>query len=388
LPEPLSIEMLSQLQKKNGNGKKNNNGTDEYIYIFVASDQHWGHPWKVFFSNPRRENYLDLEESVMEILRRDILEKGKSLPFHGYIGLGDRTQGHHFETQAQPHPKVLRYSDLEEVLNNACVDQKANKKDLREICLEQIRFRGEHWPQSQVQDCLASLVRNIDFFTAILQRNLRSGVKFTGIGDSRDIGVITDIDGNHFNHTFEGQFTEFFYANELVNLISRQLLDTSLKDLRRLIKAPLHGNTAIGLGTVMAPNGYEWGLSLRHDPSRKSGSNGDPLLKAPKNILERGPFANIFAGRQTIHLSGDIHRFGFAKVPNVTVISCACGTDSDPYGERGYSLSNIGTMVVGVPTKGPSYGPIRIIIFNHDFVKRELSKPSGMNWEEVFKDAV
>lgn len=375
---------------------------EEYVYLFVRTDDHFGHPWKEYYFDPVGNRLVDHVSGVIEILRRFYVKQGRLYPIHAHFSLDDETQGHHFPTQSQPHQQVQSFTRLQREF--AAALHLAKERGTPEVAfkllesmhaqlLDQIRFRGEHWPQTQVEHFIdEAITPNLDFFASILKRNLKGEVVFRGVSeilgypyDSRDVAPITYGSGNHFGNTMDGELTEgFIYARDTRRGLAS---DPDLKslDLERLIRAPLHGNTPVAYGHLQAGrNGYEWGISLRRDPSRKSGQNGDPLRGASANVIERGNFARIFDRRVTLHLSGDIHRFGCVRLTNATVVSCAPGTDTDPYGERGFSNNNVGNLVVGLPVHGPSAGPIRLIVFNHDFVRKYLANPWEMDWDRIF----
>ncbi|MEK7630368.1 MAG: hypothetical protein AAB432_03290 [Patescibacteria group bacterium] len=405
IPEPLSAQVLLRKHEE-GISLREMKHESKYIYIYCDSDEHYGHPWKKYYYDVESGRRLGHDVAVKEILRRNFLYQRKSLPLHAYFNLGDQTQGHHFPTQAQPHELISSYRELEREhfllrrsLQNGTSSKMLAKQfaEFSDRLLHEIRLQGIHWPQKQFEMYESeALEPNADFFASIIRRAEESNVRTIGISersnslsDSRDIGIISILGGNHFDHTVEGELTEgVFFARKIIDLL---LQNPKLKLPRRvleyLVRAPLHGNTSVGQGLLRGgSNGYEWGISLRHDPSRKSGPNGDPLMKAVSNVLERGDFPRIFTGRKVIHISGDIHRFGSSYLTDAVVMSCAAGTGNDPYGERGFSSNNIGSMVIGLPARGPKYGPIRMIVFNHDFVSAYLKAPWKINWEQIFKN--
>lgn len=377
----------------------------QYAYIFLTSDEHVGHPWKMMYYNKQKRNFLGHDEAVMEILRREFLKKGKSLPIHAYIALGDQTQGHHFPTQSEPHENLVLiktvskwFNTFENIVKNTNGETAVKELKLIEAkVMKQIILRGKYWPQYQILEYLHGVLEeNADFFAAVIKRGTRAGVVPIGINyfngedtDSRSIGLISEIGGNHFQHTIEGELNEaFFYAEKIIDLLLR---DKSIKftyeELAELVRAPIHGNTSYGQGILKTgKDGYEWGFSLRHEPSRKSGANGDPLREAAKNVVERGDFTGIFSGRKVIHISGDIHRFGAVQLSDAMVLSIAAGTGGDPYGERGFSPNNVGNMILGIPARGPEYGPLKLIIFTQDFVTKYFDVPWEIDWDRILSD--
>lgn len=403
-PEPISIPVLLR-KPLEGITAKEIKEESEYVYLFVTSDQHIGHPWKSYYYDKKSGTFFGHDEAVMEILRREYLEKGKLIPIHSYIDLGDQDQGHHFETQAELHERtkdvrvIMReFKILESVIKNSNGVEAAEKlREMQRQIIDQFLIRGIHWPQYQMREYKRRVLEpNADIFASIVKRSQKAGVialgieeYLTGNPDMRSIGIITILGGNHFRNTVEGELNEgSFYAENIIDILAAdKSIGLSKEDLERIVRAPLHGSTSYGQGIFKTgSNGYEYGFSLRHEPARKSGANGDPLREAVKNVLERGDFTGIFAGRKVIHLSGDIHRFGSVVMSDAIVLSVAAGTGGDPYGERGFSPNNIGNFVVGIPARGPEYGPVRIIVFNQDFVRSYLEKSWNIDWDRIFKD--
>jgi len=378
----------------------------EYIYLFVETDTHWGHPWKTFYYDRQNHQMLGCSGAIIEMMRREgLMEKGK-LPLHGFHLLDDGVQGHHFATQSQPHQHKLPFIEAERHYN--ALLEKAKKdgspkammgalETMRDSALKQLRLGGEHWTQSQLQEyCDRFLDQNTDFFGNLLLRSQKSGVIYRGVGhylgedyDTRDIGPITLGNGNHMASTVEREVTEgFVYRMHLAPLMQHHSYCSSFEDkVGSLIKSPLDGNEHIGLGTVSVGGMYEWGLSLRSNPARKSGM-GDPLRNMAKNVQQRGDFPLFLAGRYVVWISGDIHRYGKILIPGAAILSCASGTDSDPYGQRGFSLNNTGNMIVGLPAGGPGSGPIRVLTFRHDWIEEYFEKPRKINWDLILPNAV
>jgi|GEM_PF-1765661 len=403
-PEMISIPVLLR-KPLQGLTAKQIKEESEYVYLFVTSDQHIGHPWKSYYYDKKTGIFYGHDEAVMQILRREYLDQGKLIPIHAYIDLGDQDQGHHFETQAELHERtkdvrmIMReFKILENAIKNSDGVEAAEKlREMQRQIIDQILIRGIHWPQYQMREYKRRVLEpNADMFASIVKRSQKAGVKAFGVEeylsgnpDMRSIAILTILGGNHFRNTVEGELNEgSFYAENIIDLLAAdKSIGLSREELERIVRAPLHGSTSYGQGILKTgTNGYEWAISLRHEPARKSGANGDPLREAVKNAQERGDFTGIFAGKKVIHLSGDIHRFGSVFTSDAVVLSVAAGTGGDPYGERGFSPNNIGNFVVGIPARGPEYGPIRIIVFNHDFVRKYFEKSWDVDWNRIFKD--
>jgi hypothetical protein len=265
------------------------------------------------------------------------------------------------------------------------------------ISTRQLRLRGEVWTQDQLSEYVERMLdENLDFFIAVLNTAVTSGVEYKGVSyylgesyDSRDIAPITQGDGNHFFKTVWNELTEgFIYASYLRGALKYAPGTEAFKDdLNKLVRAPLYGNLHIAWGTVGVPGGYEWGIALRSQPAKKAGP-GDPIKNIIVNTRERGNFTRIFDGRYSVHISGDIHRFGAGRIPYAEVISVASGTDTDPYGERGYSPNNTGLAIVGLPAEGPASGPTRLITFRHEFIRDYFRNPFEIDFDELLYNPV
>ncbi len=404
IPENLSVRMLTKLNEHTAKG----NGKVKYIYLDVSSDEHIGHRWKGAFYDVGNEKWLGLESGFMELMRRHYLKKNKLVPIHGKFGLGDSLQAHNFETQNQPHEEQKFYSAIETEFNAIRESARragtpaaalAKLDEIHEKALFQLRIRGEDWVQRQFDSFIEDVLEpNADYYLSILRRSRKSGVKFTGVGQvlrgkpgSRDIGVITDLGGDHFGWTIKN----FLVETALYRYFFRSLIQSvapgefSKEELELAIRTPYYGNRPNGVGLVSAPSGYTWGVSLRHEPPDVGIKNGDRLLPTVKNVLACGDFAEIFGGKRAIHLSGGIHRFGWVHARMIDYISNAAGTFADPYSLRGWSRNNTGKLVIGLPAKGPDYGPIKLIPFNHDLIRELLLNPDKkIDFEKIFNDAL
>lgn len=403
--EPVSIDAVKGYQQRytRPSGKSAARPKTPYIYMLIRTDCHFGHPWTEYYQDTENGRKLNLAPAFIEILRRHGLVKGTKLPIHSFHSLDDGVQGHHFPTEKQPHQNVRPYYEIEEELNELAARADKLKNDnpekamalmrkMSEISTKQLRLRGETWTQNQLSEYVQKMLNdNLDFFTAVLNRSVKSGVEYKGVShylgesyDSRDIAPITEGDGNHFFKTVWNELTEgFIYVAYLRGALQNAPGTRAFRDdLDKLVRAPLYGNLHVAWGTVGVPGGYEWGLSLRAQPAKKAGP-GDPIKNIIVNTRERGNYTRIFDGRHSVHVSGDIHRFGRGRIPNVDYISVASGTDTDPYGERGYSPNNTGIAIIGLPVEGPASGPTRLITFRHEFVRDYFREPFEIDFDEL-----
>lgn len=402
---PLPVSMFTQRFPKTSVASS---APPKEILVYVEGDQHTDNPAKEYVWDARTQKMLPMEVAASEIFMREFIEKGKSLPFHVFSSHGDSTQGHHFPTEQNRHPQhesmgalesdsaeLIRRIDAKDVSSE---ELRVSAKKMLMRLNRQIRLRGEHWYQQQIEDFTEhSVEHRRRFFLEILKTGASANVKLRGIAqvlsgndnaqDRRDLGRVNILDGNHGQKTTEGTFAEawLFARVLLLSVLAEDDCPFTRDELRRLVRAPIFGNVASGYGLVSAGGGYEWGLHLRHDPTRKSGQDGDPLAGATRNLAERGDYGFIFNGHEFIAIVGDQHRYAAAFGPHKAVFNNACGTHGDAYGDDwGFSKANLGGMIVCVPVDGPGAGPVRMIPISHVFIRRYMEKPWPINWARLF----
>lgn len=382
------------------------------LCIYVEGDQHSGNAGKEYVYDGLTRETLPMEVAASEIFMREFVGRGEPLPFHLFSSHGDSTQGRHFQTERNRHPQHESMGVLESEsaalmrsIESGGLSSSELKDEARKMLMrlnKQIRLRGEHWYQQQMEDFVDhSIERRAKFFLEILKSGKAAKVTLRGISqvlsgdmnsqDRRDLGRINLLDGNHGENTTEGTMTEawFFARICLLAILARDDCPFTRQELQRLVRSPIFGPVASGYGLVSVPGGYEWGLHLRHDPTRKSGQDGDPLARATRNLAERGDYGYIFNRRSFITIVGDQHRYAAAYAPNKQVFNCGCGTHGDSYGDDwGFSKSNLGGLIVCVPVEGPGAGPVRIIPISHVFIRRFMKKPWKIDWKKVFPNPV
>ncbi len=400
---PLPVPMFTQRNPKT----HTRSGSPKEIVIYVEGDQHTGNAAKEYVYDNRTKQMLPMEVASAEIFMREFVEKGNPLPFHIFTSLGDSTQGRHFQTERNRHPQhesmgVLETESAEIVRRMESGDLSGNelKERARKMFSRlnfQIRLRGEHWYQQQMEDFADhSIERRTRFFLEILKSGEVAKIIMRGISqvlsgdasaqDRRDLGRINIFDGNHGESTTEGTVTEgwFFARICLLSILAEKDCPFTREEMRRLVRSPLFGPVASGYGLVSVPGGYEWGLHLRHDPTRKSGQDGDPLARAVKNLAERGDYGFIFNGRNFITLVGDQHRYAGVFAPNKQVFNSGCGTHGDSYGDDwGFSKANLGGLIVCMPVEGPGAGPVRMIPISHVFIRQYMKAPWKIDWRSL-----
>ena len=337
-------------------------------------------------------------EAVIEMMRRRGLCDEAKLPVHMFVMNDDPTQGNHFGIENHPHPHKMPYHMIEKLALERVNDARREDADrlnailkLWDLSRYQLEVRGEMWPEHQMEQVIyRHLLANLDFFDALLRRNVQSGLNIKGVSkfqegilyDTRDIGAINHGTGNHFGKTVENRLTEgTFYSMILRFMLSgRPHWNDKLDSLFELVKAPLYSNQFIGWGTVQAPGGYEWGVEFRDTPTVLT-SWGDTLLAAVRNDQKRGNYSRIFEGRVTLKTCGDKHFIGAVSTSTAFYHMAPPGTPTDLYGERGFPPNNTGVSFIGLPVDGPDSGPILVRTLRFDQIRDYFANPYDFDWE-------
>ncbi|MFA6407818.1 MAG: hypothetical protein WCV80_03905 [Candidatus Paceibacterota bacterium] len=380
----------------------------EYIYGIVDSDNHSGLRSKEWVFDAKTGIQIPLEVSFSELLLRNFTENGKAIPMHFFANLADNLQGHHFPTQQTIHPLSKSYADAEKGIKKILQDAKrADPEKLKEMIqglgqehLSQLRFRGEDWLTDQFDNFVDTSLRpRVRLFVEILKSHSKTGLKMRGIedvlqgreaGDSRDLGIINWVSGDHVSHTTEEELAESaLYRRILIGyLLGDKSLGMDEETLQKLVRAPRWGNMSVGYGLMSVPGGYEWGIAIRHKPTASAGKNGDRMQAMTENLAERGDYPRIFTGRNWFQLSGHMHFYGASFSRNKFMVACASSTDGDAFGDMlGFRKNNSGGLVVGIPAKGPEYGPIRVIAFPSALLRAYFKDPWKIDWASVFPDS-
>jgi hypothetical protein len=406
VPEPLPISFFNVHRSKTMASRT----ISEYIYIVADGDNHAGMRSKVWIPDGDSGFSIPIEVALSELLLRSFTQKGKPIPAHMYVNLADDLQGHHFPTQQTIHHLAKPYIQAEALVRKLLVDaeKSGNPEDIKKMLrmlsgeyLQQLRFRGEDWLTNQFEDFVETSLRpRVPLFEEILKNGIRVGLKIRGVGevlsgssviDSRDIGLVNLISGDHVGHTTNEEIAEgVLYRRTLIGfLLGSKNLGVSEDVLNKLVCAPNWGNFSVGYGLISVPGGYEWGVALRHKPTASSGKNGDRMQGIVDNLAERGDYSRIFSGRNFLQLSGHTHFYSAAFSRKKFMVSCASSTEGDAFGDMlGFRKNNAGSVIVGIPVKGPEFGPIRIIPFTHAFLLEYFKNPWEINWDSVFQDPV
>lgn len=396
--------------RRSGDSPDYTYATPEYLYHFVDTDPHFGNAWKTRVFCPECAKWLGLGPAVIDMMRQSGLFLPGEERIHGFMALDDGLHGHNFQTEFEMHQHVMPRTVMEAYFNKLHQDALASGdprvaleklEEIKERGLAQDRLRGDAWPSRQAVEYVNEMIRpNADFYSSIIRVDNRADVRFVGVGqvlgelyDTRNVSSIIFESGNHMKGTDDGAMYEgdIFSSALREKLENHPLMDgMPIEEIDTYVSAPKYGNTPVAWGRLQvgdAPKEAQWGLVYRAQPSKK-GPKGDPIRNAAKELRGRGNFTRINQGRHVIHVSGDIHRYGYVAEPGLTVISCASGTDTDPYGERGFSPNNTGNLIFGIPAAGPAAGPIRIIPITYPWIRDHIADPSKIDWDRILPNPV
>ena len=388
--DPVPLAALAPIPAPRSSKEVKKSG--KYIWVMVGTDPHYGSRNREEVWSEKAQKSLGMSDAVIQMFREAGLCQDGKLPIHMYTINDDPTQGNHFETHKQPHPQQMSYQQLEKQL------QEMPEGRAVKMALQQFRVRGSDWLQEQMIQVLDRHIRaNVDFFSEILSRVMKSGIRIRGVSDihkrsdTRDVGAINIGTGNHFESTVDRVMTEGFiyvyYLRALLYGRPEWANKTALVD--QLVRFPLEGNQYFAWGTVKGPekDNYEYALEFRSDPPRM-GSWADPLLGAVRNDSTRGDYPLFFTGRKTIKIYGDKHFMTAAKTDQTFFLMGHPGTSTDLYGHRGFPPNNTGVSFLGIPADGLDSGPILIRGLHIEHIRRYFEKPYQFDWASFLPNPV
>lgn len=409
---PVTVETLSNYGRKEKPPKKQNAVAGKYIWVMVATDQHWGGRAKEFLFDRELGKSLGMAEASFHLMRKAGYGDGEKLPpFHMFVVNDDPTQGHHFPAEKEPHrhemPFHLFEQELEKLRRQLQNEKKIGARNkiiekIRSLSLRQVRVRGTDSFTRQMEafiDC--HIAENVDMFSGMLSRSAKAGLILHPVSefedflevpfDTCDLGLINLGTGNHGLRTTEDNLAEgLIYAKVMKPyLLTRPKWAGKNTELDRLVKGPIFGNKFIAFGTMQAPGGYEWGFDLRNTPAANSVDWGNTVRMGARTDLRRANYARIFEKKMVIKIFGDKHFLGALLTWWALYFMAPAGTHTDGYGERGFPPNNSGIAFLGLPAEGPTAGPILIrpLLIHHlrDFIE---TNPRPFDWEAFLPDAL
>ena len=388
--EPVRLEALMKEAIVKRSKKTFNKYADKYIWIYVETDPHFGSRNRVEAWSKATNGSLGVSDAVIQMMRDGELCQNGKLPVHITTTNDDQVQANHYETHKQPHPNQMSYQDKEALIKSM------KPEDAVKFLLDQDRLRGVDWLQDQIKQVKERHIKpNVDFYGAVLQRVLNSGLVITPSSkihnmafDSRDLGAINKGTGNHIESEINRSLTEgFIYRDYLRGLLYGRHKGMSDEFIDRMVAAPLEGNQYFAWGYVGMPGEYEWAIEFRSDPPRLS-SWADVLNATANNDSLRGDYGLFMTGHHTVKIYGDKHFFAAIDTEDIFYHMCASGTSTDLYGHRGFPPNNTGISFVGLPVGGPSAGPILVRPIHVQHILRYFDKPFDFDWEAFLPNPV
>ena len=399
-PDIWSIPALHNFhRKKTVQHGKASPSCGKFIYTLYGTDTHYGSSSREILVH-KDGRHFGVVDGFIDKMRQDGLLTSCKIPIHKFVANDDWVQGHHFPAEQQPDRQKISYQNIEKkvlamsreiVLENDENKRAQLMKKHQEFILKQFEMRPDYWPQEQIVQVLERFIQpNIDFFDAVLARDVKIGLKAMGVSqfqevdsDTCDAGLIVIGTGNHFFKSVEGQLTEgFLYARELTLLLSalphwREKVEL----LNRLVTAPLYGNILVGWGTLQLGDGYVYSVNHRSSPTGTMDWN-DPLRGVVNNDAQRGNVSRISNGRYIISDYGDKHFLGAIITPYGVYIMAPPSVHTDKFAEFkfGFPANNTGVAILGMPADGPDEGPILVRFLMYDVLKDIFENDKSIDW--------
>jgi hypothetical protein len=400
-PDVWSIPALHYFHSKCASSRGSvKSACSKFIYTFDGTDTHYGSGSREILVASDGKHF-GVPDGFIELMRRSGLLVPSKIPIHMFVANDDWTQGHHFPAEQQPDRQKMSYQDIEKnVLKmnmEIALEKDDNKrmqliKKYQQYVLNQFELRPDYWPQEQIIQVLERFIRpNLDFFDAVLSRDIKIGLKTMGVSefqnvpsDTCDAGLVVMGTGNHFFRSVEGQLTEgFLYARELKLLLSAlPNWRNKVELLNRLVTAPLYGNILVGWGTVQLDGGYMYSVNHRSSPTGTMDWN-DPLRGVVNNDSQRGNISRMNNGRYIISTYGDKHFLGVIITPYGLYFMAPPAVHTDKFAEfkYGFPANNTGVGIIGVPSDGPDKGPILVRYLMYDVLKDIFENNKSIDWK-------
>lgn len=391
----------------------------EYLTWFLNTDNHFGAPDKRYIWDPKNRVTLGVTEAAIEMMRREGIVNASDIPVHFTAEMDDATNGDMwFNPRYRPDPQRLAIVQFERWMRQITSDiRRASEKgdgesvirltdELNRISIAQLHFQGDDFPFHQMMQVFDRHIEpNVDFYSAVLGRFVKSGVTMTGISklsrnliDTRDLAVHNFPNGNHRIKTLEQKDLEGDYIARHLQEKLKQLPEWQ-KFLREnpkksgffeeAIRAPRFGNETYGWGLIQAPdNGYRWGVRVHGTPARLS-SWSDLLSAVVKSDIARGDDSYGLLKQVTVTFYGDKHFYATAETERLVYVMCAAGVHTNVYGSSGgFPPNNTGVCFVSLPAGGPTEGPIIVRRIPHDFLRDWFAKPTPFSFRKFLPPAV
>ncbi|MDP3730942.1 MAG: hypothetical protein Q8R34_00375 [bacterium] len=387
----------------------------KYINGFLNSDNHIGAPDRREIWDPKNRIHLGSTEAAIEILRREGMLNPNDCPFHFTAEMDDATNGDlWFNPRYRPDPNEMLTIQIDRWLRQMTRDiqRAAEKGDMKEVArlteelhrinVAQLYLKGEDFPFHQMVELFDRHIEpNVDFYSAVLGRFVKSGLTIRGISkinknmtDTRDLGVHNFPNGNHRVNSLEQKDLEGDHmARELKNKLLQlpewqKYTEEHLDFLHESVRAPRYGNVTFGWGTIKSPTGFEWGLRVHASPARQKGWS-DILAAQLKIDLARGDDTYGLMKFYTVAFFGDKHFYAKAETRRHKYVMCAAGVHTNQYGSvGGFPPNNTGPCVVSIPADGPDAGPFIVRPLPHDVLRDYFEKGKLLSLKKLIPKPV
>ncbi len=386
-----------------------------YINIYVKTDDHWGGVAKRFIWNSQAGVSLGISEANIEMKRRSGIINPNDVRVHMVMSMDDPSDGNlWFNPTYRPDPQDMTIIKIQQLLRhlNGEIRRAAEKGHLDKVeqltdevghlVNSQLDFKGEHFPYKQMDQVFdRSIDPNIDFFSAVLGRFVKSKISLTGLSvlnnsrsDTRDIGVINHPTGNHHKNTTNGAELEGPRYARHMRMRLGQLPQWQRYEkehpgfLESTVRAPHFGGETFGAGVIQAPGRYPWAFRLLGSPPRQN--SWSDLLRAMVNSdLARGDDTYALMKYTVVVFIGDKHFYCEVDTETLYYFICAAGVHTDTYGSvGGFPPNNTGVMYVCLPADGPEAGPIIVRMITHDYLRDWFAKPTKFDWAKFLPNPV
>ena len=158
-------------------------------------------------------------------------------------------------------------------------------------------------------------------------------------------------------------------------------------DLEQLIIACQTGGVGMAEGTfvvgTLGKNAYEYCVFMKH--KHGSSKTQDNMRMMIKNFSMCGTTGNYGVGRFTINLGGDDHMGGHAVTRNAFHVKTGGQMFDGPYGLKlDFHKQNLFSTVLGVPSGGPSWGPLSVVRFDFRITRKLAAYKIALPTEKLF----
>jgi len=373
----------------------------KYLTAMLATDWHFGGADRRQIYIPEKGIHMGATEACIELMRCHGVLDPRRIRVHMFDSMDDLTNGDMwFRPGYRPDPNRLRVYQFERWQNEMLAQArwaiergdtstaKGLMDEIGRVSVEQMLLHGEEFPFHQMEQVFKMHIEpNLDFYSAVLGRWVRSGATVTGVSainrtliDTRDLGVANFGTGNHRIRTLDGKDLEGDYVAQHLRALLGQRSEWQRHAkkhpnfLEEAVRAPRFGGDTFGWGLLQAPGAYTWGFRMHGSPARQSGWS-DILAAVVKSDIARGDDTYGLLKYVTVTVYGDKHFYASVETERLRYFMCAAGVHTNHYGSvGGFPPNNTGPAFLSIPVDGPQAGPILFRPLPHDFLRDWFAK--------------